>query len=91
MINIKTMTKSDLKELCSQLGVKYCSKCDKYLNISEFYQRKSSWGGASNRCIACCRSDNKEWRDKNAEYLLVKKRAYREVIADKKACASGNQ
>jgi 5-methylcytosine-specific restriction endonuclease McrA len=56
---------------------KYCSKCDKNLELSNFYKRSKSKYYLS-ICKSCRNKNSKEYISKNKEYVSKRNKAYRE-------------
>lgn len=57
-----------------------CSRCGESLPIDQF--RLDSRGFTRSHCIGCCLLDSQDWRARNHEALLARRRAARQVSSD---------
>ena len=57
--------------------MKICSKCKQQKNVNEFYKKSSTKSGITSQCKVCINLYNKEYADKNREFVLQAKRNWK--------------
>lgn len=58
------------------IELKYCSLCDRWLPLSEFYNDCSRWDGLNNKCKSCVKQKNKKSRELHLEERRAHDRQY---------------
>jgi hypothetical protein len=75
-----------IKHNCKEY--KYCSKCNEWKDISEFYKHKQSYDCLARICKICknisSKPSAKNWKQENKEKVKEYNKMYREKMKDKK-------
>jgi hypothetical protein len=54
---------------------KWCAKCDRRFHVREFASKPYLSSGLDSWCRGCRRAATREWRAKNGEAILARRRA----------------
>lgn len=67
---------------------KYCSKCDNWKEIIEYFTNSKNYDTLDNRCKSCCndnkKGSNKKWKEENKEKVKEYNKMYREKMKAQK-------